>query len=81
MGGSTAVDTNLASNLLRLCPPHHDFTESHRLRALELGLLLHASVDPLRAPVLLRYGTVLLDNAGGWRDIDNTDHHAEEARS
>lgn len=79
MGGSTAPDTNLASNLLRLCPGHHDWVESQRTRALELGLLLRATTDPLRAPVLLRYGTVLLDNAGGWRDIHNPDH-AEEAR-
>jgi hypothetical protein len=79
MGGSTAVDTNLASNLLRLCPPHHDWIESSRLKALELGLLLHAGADPLRAPVLLRYGTVLLGNDGSWVEINNSDH-AEEAK-
>jgi hypothetical protein len=51
--------------------------ESHRLKALELGLLLHAGADPLRAPVLLRYGTVLLGNDGSWTDL--TIPPAEEA--
>lgn len=69
MGGSTAADTNLASNLLRLCPPHHDWIESNRLKSLELGLLLHAVADPLRASVLLRYGHVLLGNDGTWTDL------------
>lgn len=77
MGGSTDPDTNQASNLLRLCPPHHDWVESQRLKALELGLLLHASAVPLRAPVLLRYGRVLLCNDGSWADIHHD--HAEEA--
>jgi hypothetical protein len=75
MGGSSAPDTNLASNLLRLCPTHHDWIESQRIRALELGLLLHAAADPLRAPVLLRYGTVLLGNDGTW--IESTTNRAE----
>ena len=77
MGGSTAVDTNLASNLLRFCPDHHGWVESSRLKSLELGLLLHATADPLRAPVLLRYGSVLLGNDGTW--IDLTTNLAEEA--
>lgn len=66
MGGSTAPDTNQAANLLRLCPAHHDWVESERLQALQLGLLLHAGVAPASAPVLLRYGRVLLDNDGTW---------------
>ncbi len=77
MGGSSAPDTNLASNLLRLCPGHHDWIESFRTKALELGLLLHAGADPLRAPVLLRYGQVLLGNDGPWPALTAT--AAEEA--
>lgn len=69
MGGSTAVDTNLASNLVRLCPGCHEFTESRRTKALEIGLLLNSTADPLRAPVLLRYGHVLLGNDGTWTDV------------
>lgn len=77
MGGSSNPDINLAANLVRLCPGCHDRTESRRTEALEIGMLLRAGAVPLRAPVLLRHGTVLLDNAGGWRSI-NPDH-AEEA--
>jgi 5-methylcytosine-specific restriction protein A len=76
MGGSSDPATNQASNLIKLCLHHHSFAESHRTKALELGLLLHASADPLRAPALLRYGTVLLDNDGSWTDINDNPHTA-----
>lgn len=66
MGGSSAPDTNLPANLVRLCPGHHDFVESQRAKALEIGLLLHAGAAPAKVPVLLRHGRVLLGNDGTW---------------
>jgi hypothetical protein len=77
MGGRSNPDINLAANLVRLCPGCHDRTESRRTEALEIGMLLRAGAAPLRSPVLLRYGRVLLGNDGTWTDLSNST--AEEA--
>lgn len=65
MGGSSDPTTNLPSNLLRLCLPHHEWVESNRAEALRLGLLVHANADPAQVPVLHAvHGWVLLTPAG-----------------
>ncbi|GAA0550213.1 hypothetical protein GCM10010172_35400 [Paractinoplanes ferrugineus] len=64
MGGSSVSDTNQPSNLLRLCPDHHEWVESQRAKALELGLLLHAGAVPAEVPVLTRHGEVFLIDDG-----------------
>ncbi len=66
MGGSKAPGINEASNLIRVCLDHHSWAESHRAKALELGLILHAGADPSASPVYLRYGLVLLADDGTW---------------
>lgn len=76
MGGSSAPDTNLPSNLLRLCPPHHDWIESNRSKALELGLLLHATAKPAEVPVYLRYGLVLLGDDGTWTATNDAEEES-----
>ena len=67
MGGSSAADTNRASNIVRLCSGDHVWVERHRTEALELGLLVRQGADPAAVPVVLTYGRVFLDDAGGWR--------------
>lgn len=66
MGGSTDPATNLPSNLMRLCREHHEWVESNRVKALSLGLLLHAGEDPAQVPVQHAvHGWALLTPAGG----------------
>ncbi len=67
MGGSSDPATNLPSNLLRLCQPHHEWVEANRAEALRLGLLVHANADPAQVPVLNAvHGWVVLNPAGGF---------------
>lgn len=66
MGSTRRSDTNLAANLVRLCPTHHEWVEVNRAAALEMGLLLHDAAAPDEVPVLLRHGRVLLDNEGSF---------------
>lgn len=67
MGGSSDPATNLPSNLLRLCPHHHEWVESHRAEAHRMGLLLHAGDDPAAVPVLHAvHGWVLLAPDGSY---------------
>lgn len=71
MGGSKDPASNLPANILLLCGSGttgcHGWIESHRAEALDLGLLVYRSHDPVQIPVQLRYGTVLLRNDGGWQ--------------
>lgn len=69
MGGSKDAATNLACNLLRLCPPHHAWVESDRDMAVAKGLLLPAAADPARVPVETRHGWVLLGADGSFERI------------
>lgn len=66
MGGSKAADTNTAANLLKLCLPHHEWVESNRAAATEMGLLLPSTADPSAVPVYTRHSAqpVLLDDLG-----------------
>lgn len=65
-GGTRRPETNLPANLLRLCLSHHEWVESNRAAALEMGLLLHDRENPAVVPVRALYGLVLLNNEGGW---------------
>lgn len=69
IGGSSAPDTNSASNLLKLCMFHHEAIEANRSWAYEWGLILSANADPARIPVRgTRYdaGPVWLLQDGFW---------------
>lgn len=57
-GGSSAEDTNLSPNGLWLCARCHDWIESHRAVALDLGLLVAQGKSPLHQPawLILPYG-------------------------
>lgn len=71
MGGSRKADTNMPANLILLCGSGtqgcHGWVESNRETARSLGLILHQGSVPDAVPVTLRYGTVMLDNEGGWQ--------------
>lgn len=72
-GGTKRPETNLPSNLLRLCLAHHEWIESNRTDALAMGMLLHDSDDPSAAPVSTPHGWVLLDDQGGRTAVDHVD--------
>lgn len=65
LGGSSDPAINAPSNLTSACEDHHAWIESHRAKALGLGLLLHDKADPAEVPVLHHlYGWVLLHDDG-----------------
>ena len=65
-GGSSRPDTNLPPNLLLLCPPCHDETESHRADALRDGYLVpQCGGEPALIPVLIRRDRWLYLTADG----------------
>lgn len=64
MGGSTAPDTNTASNALALCVACHNDIESQRDEALRMGWLVRQHVKPLDIPVLRRGEWVWLEDNG-----------------
>jgi hypothetical protein len=68
MGGSKAVDTNGVANLLHLCCVHHDWVESNRTAATDMGLLLPSTADPSRVPLWTRHANqrVHLTADGSW---------------
>lgn len=57
------------ANLLLLCGSGtegcHGWVEVNRTVGYADGLLLHRNDDPTKVPVVLHYGTVLLDDEGG----------------
>lgn len=70
-GGTRRPETNLPANLVRLCLHCHDWVESNRAAALDMGMLLHDRQDPATTPVRAIYGLVMLDNDGGWGPVDH----------
>lgn len=72
MGGSKRPETNGPANGLLLCGHAstpggcHQWVETHRAEALDLGLLVLQSHTPTEVPVLTRHGLVLLDNNGNY---------------
>jgi hypothetical protein len=56
------------SNAVYGCRACHDWTHQHVAMAKAYGLILPNSADPLREPVLCRYGVVWLDDDGGWKE-------------
>lgn len=66
LGGTRRPETNQAANLVRLCLHHHDWVESNRLTALNMGMLLHDGDDPAGTSIVCSHGLVHLDNEGGW---------------
>lgn len=57
-GGTSEARAGYPSNGIALCRPCHDWVESHRAQALDLGLLVRQGADPAEVPVwlLLPYG-------------------------
>jgi hypothetical protein len=70
-GGTRRPETNLPPNLMRLCVAHHEWIESNRAAALDMGMLLHDSDDPAIVPVETPHGPYLLDNDGGRTVVDD----------
>lgn len=67
MGGRSIPEINSPANLVSLCREDHEYTESNRAEALDMGLLLREHDDPTQVPVpLFGLGLVYLDNDGGW---------------
>jgi hypothetical protein len=60
LGGSRDAATNLASNLLLLCPSSHEYIESNRAEAYGFGWLVRMAQDPAEVPVLVGNGRRLL---------------------
>lgn len=72
MGGSQAVDTNIASNALLLCGECHAVVESNRTVAENNGWLVKQNHSPADIPVYYRGAWVYLDDAGGLHQVQNT---------
>lgn len=71
IGGTRWKGINLPSNLLTLCYFHHQYIETHRGWALNLGLLVSGFEDPADVPVkLLRHGWVELLSNGKFNQIE-----------
>jgi hypothetical protein len=64
MGGSDSIALGLPSNGVLLHPRCHDFVESHRKVAAELGFLLGAAQDPMEWPIYLWKGWHYLNEDG-----------------
>jgi 5-methylcytosine-specific restriction protein A len=64
MGGSTAADTNVASNALLVCVTCHADIEANRSDGLRYGWLVRQGCDPGTVPVLRRGEWVLLGDKG-----------------
>jgi hypothetical protein len=64
MGGSSADDTNRASNALCVCIKCHAEIEANREQAFDYGWLVRQGHDPVDTPVLLSGSWVLLDDFG-----------------
>lgn len=74
MGGRSDAAINGPANLVSVCREDHEWLESNRAEALDMGLLLHESEDPERVPVLhFLYGAVFLLTDGGVQPAPHAD--------
>jgi hypothetical protein len=64
-GGSRRPDTNLPSNLLLVCPAHHEEIESRRAEAYAVGWLLPQNADPAAVAVLVQRSRFVYLTADG----------------
>jgi len=64
MGGSGNAGLGLPSNGLLLHPSCHDFVESHRKVAAQMGFILGSSQNPAEWPVYLWSGWAYLEEDG-----------------
>jgi HNH endonuclease len=64
MGGSDDAALGLPSNGLLLHPSCHDYIESHRKVAAQLGYILGATQNPMEWPVYLWHGWCWLNEDG-----------------
>lgn len=69
MGGSSAPDTNLPSNLVLLCPPCHLAIESRRAEAVGAGWLVLQGSDPAETALLIHGDRWLYLTADGSYDV------------
>jgi 5-methylcytosine-specific restriction enzyme A len=72
MGGSSADDTNRASNALCVCVPCHTDIESNREDALKYGWIVRQGCEPVNTSVLLSGRWVLLDDFGYVTPVEET---------
>ena len=69
MGGTSRLETNLASNGIALCRRCHMYVESERDWARNKGFLISQHVDPEFAPIHWRLAQWCLLKADGTREI------------
>ena len=69
MSGSRRPETNMVSNAFVLCGEHHRHCESYRTQAFDNGWLVRQSHLPVKVPVLRRGHWVLLDDVGGYHEV------------
>lgn len=71
MGGTSRDDLSLPSNGLLLHPGCHDYIESKRKVAAQLGFLVGYGSEPRTVPIMTGWtGWVWLDKEGGYIKID-----------
>ncbi len=64
--GDAVAESDRPGNAVHGCRACHDWQHRNVGMARAYGLILPNSAEPTREPVLLRYGVVMLDDAGGW---------------
>lgn len=71
MGGSSAADTNVASNGLAVCVACHREIEANRADSLKYGWLVRQGREPFLVPVFRRGEWVTLYDDGDFRPEKN----------
>jgi HNH endonuclease len=71
MGGSDNIALGLPSNGVLLHPRCHDYIESHRKIASQLGFILGADKDPMEWPIYLWFGWAYLNEDGTLERLDH----------
>lgn len=73
-GGSKAPDTDLPANLVNLCGTAttgcHGEVEAHPTEALATGMRVSQGHSPLLVPLLTYKGWLLLDDEGGYVEVE-----------
>ncbi|GAA0738564.1 hypothetical protein Drose_04425 [Dactylosporangium roseum] len=64
--GAAIAESDRLSNCVHGCRWCGRWQHDHEPMAKAYGQILSRSADPLKEPILLRYGVVFLDDEGGW---------------
>lgn len=83
--GAAVAESDRLSNTVHGCRSCGRWQHDHEALAKAYGQILSRSKDPLREPILLRYGVVFLDDEGGWtayrHEMRDDDSHRELAEA